>query len=32
MVAVRAQADSLAERMTRQLVPQVDAALPLPPA
>ena len=32
MVAVRAQADSLAERMTRQLVPRVDAALPLPPS
>jgi EpsI family protein len=32
MVAVRAQADSLAERMTRQLVPRVDAALPAPPS
>jgi EpsI family protein len=32
MLAVRARADSLASRMTRQLVPRVDAALPLPPA
>ena len=32
MVAVRAQADSLASRMTRQLAPRVDAVLPAPPA
>ncbi len=31
MLAVRAQADSLASRMTRQLVPRVDQALPAPP-
>ncbi len=32
MLAVRARADSLASRMTRQLVPRVDAALPTPPS
>jgi hypothetical protein len=32
MLAVRAQADSMASQMTRQLVPQVDAALPVAPA
>jgi EpsI family protein len=32
MLAVRARADSMASQMTRQLVPQVDAALPVQPA
>ncbi len=32
MLAVRARADSLASRMTRQLVPRVDAPQPQPPA